>query len=70
MTFINWLTKLILEFLWGVTVGVVQDYIARRKARETTEKNAKKLEETLAKEGVTDEEIKKESQDLLNGNRP
>jgi hypothetical protein len=67
--------------IWQFIVTAVLNWLARlakslyeqaqrnKAAQDATKKNSEKLEKVLAKEGVTDDEIKDSSLDLLNGNR-
>jgi len=63
------LLTFLLEWLAKFAKSAYEQIKRNKEAQETTEENAKKLEDVLAKDGATDEEIKDASEDLLNGNR-
>lgn len=70
----TWLAGLILKvgtLLFDLIVGkitkLIADYRSKAERRATDKKNEEKLKEDIKKDGVSDEQISKDAEDLLNG---
>ncbi len=59
----------VLDWLSKLAKSLYEQAKRNKAAQDATKKNSEKLEKVLDKEGVTDDEIKSSSGDLLNGNR-